>query len=97
MARIVYVKSRYGAQITDPNERYVFYTYNHYNDFTEYLNYFGGWGQIFGNVTGGGALNDKKNPKPTSYPEVYRDGLAEERIIAAIFIPFIISEKDYIF
>lgn len=94
-ARFVYVKSRYSTKITDPNERYVFYTYNHYNDFTEYLNYYGGWGQIFGNETGGGEYNDKYNPKPTPYPEVYREGLLEDGIVAAIFIPFILTDKEH--
>lgn len=36
------------SHIEDPDERYVFYTYNHYSDFQEYLNYWGGWGQMFG-------------------------------------------------
>ena len=69
-ARIVY--SRYdanGNHIIDPNEKYVFYTYNHYNDFQEYLNYFGGWGEIFGNITGGGKISDKYNCNPTPYVE----------------------------
>ena len=50
-----------------------------------------------GNITGGGAYNDNNNPKPTPYPEVLRDGIVEERIVAAIFIPFVINEKEYIF
>ena len=76
-ARIVY--SRYyrdgnydGDHIDDLEERYVFYTYNHYNDFQEYLNYQGGWGQIFGNITGGGAISSKSDYNPTPYVEVYR-------------------------
>ena len=35
------------------DDRYVFYTYNHYNDFEEYLNYDNGWGIRFGNESGG--------------------------------------------
>ena len=35
------------------DERYVFYTYNHYNDFQEYLNYEGGFGTRFGNEAAG--------------------------------------------
>ena len=69
-ARIVY--ARYdinGDSITDPNERYLFYTYNHYNDFQEYLNYYGGWGEIFGNITGGGTISSKHDYNPTSYVE----------------------------
>ncbi|MBQ8292521.1 MAG: hypothetical protein IJX78_01790 [Bacilli bacterium] len=70
-ARIVY--SRYdqnGNQIIDINEKYVFYTYNHYNDFQEYLNYVGGWGEMFGNVTGGGTLSSKKDYNPTPYVDI---------------------------
>ena len=69
-ARIVYArqdKNRNG--IYEANEVHVFYTDNHYNDFREYLNYYGGWGQIFGNVTGGGEHSSKTNYNPTPYPE----------------------------
>ena len=70
-ARIVYARyDRNGDRIIDPNERYVFYTYNHYNDFQEYLNYYGGWGDIFGNVTGGGSISSKYDYNPTPYIEV---------------------------
>lgn len=68
-ARIVYAETEYGVALT-PTERYVFYTYNHYNDFQEYLNYQGGWGQIFGNVTGGGQISSKYHYNPTPYVEV---------------------------
>lgn len=67
-ARIVY--TRYDANknsIIDINEKYLFYTYNHYNDFQEYLNYEGGWGEMFGNITGGGKLSSKTNYNPTPY------------------------------
>ncbi len=74
-ARIVY--ARYDAnrnEITDPGERYLFYTYNHYNDFMEYLNYEGGWGEIFGNITGGGQISSKTNCNPTPYvPTEFKD------------------------
>ncbi len=70
-ARIVYARfERNGDKVTDPNEKYVFYTYNHYNDFQEYLNYYGGWGEMFGNVTGGGELSSKTNCSPTPYVAV---------------------------
>lgn len=49
-ARFVYVSD---TSIKNINERYVFYTYNHYNDFQEYLNYHNGWGVRFGNQTAG--------------------------------------------
>ena len=67
-ARIVYTyKDKNGDKIIDINEKYLFYTYNHYNDFREYLNYYGGWGEMFGNVTGGGTLSSKYNYNPTPY------------------------------
>lgn len=75
--RIVY--SRYyadGTPITDLNDRYVFYTYNHYNDFQEYLNYEGGWGEMFGNITGGGPISDyDPNFPPTPYVPSVRQSL----------------------
>ena len=67
-ARIVYTrydKNRNG--IFENDEVYVFYTHNHYNDFREYLNYYGGWGEMFGNVTGGGQYSSKTNCNPTPY------------------------------
>ncbi len=67
-ARIVYARfDRNGNKIIDPDEKYVFYTYNHYNDFREYLNYYGGWGDMFGNITGGGTLSSKWDYNPTDY------------------------------
>ena len=74
-ARIVY--SSYYADTrmpVDPEDRYVFYTYNHYNDFQEYLNYENGWGTMFGNITGGGVISSK-NPSecnPTPYVPTIR-------------------------
>ena len=40
------------THIEDISERHVFYTYNHYDDFQEYLNYEGGWGTMFGSAWG---------------------------------------------
>ena len=48
-ARIVFTyKYSNNSYIDNPDERHVFYTYNHYSDYQEYLNYWGGWGQMFG-------------------------------------------------
>ena len=70
-ARIVYARfDRNGNTIIEPDEKYVFYTYNHYNDFQEYLNYYGGWGEMFGNITGGGAISSKYDYNPTPYVPV---------------------------
>ena len=62
--------------ITDLDDRYVFYTYNHYNDFQEYLNYENGWGEIFGNYTAGNGPNEyvPSNP-PTEYIQTVRRNL----------------------
>lgn len=83
-ARIVYVRfDRYGDPVTDPDERYLFYTYNHYNDFQEYLNYQGGWGEKFGNITGGGTLSSKHDYNPTDYVPTARAGF-----LRAVILPF---------
>lgn len=54
----------------DFNTRHVFYTYNHYDDFQEYLNYDGGYGERFGNMTAGNDYNEETSIKPSPYPEV---------------------------
>ena len=74
-ARIVYARQDLnGNGIYENNEVYVFYTHNHYNDFREYLNYYGGWGSMFGNVTGGGEYSSDTNANPTPYVKTaYRD------------------------
>lgn len=67
-ARLVYGRQDLnGNGKFEENEVYVFYTFNHYNDFMEYLNYYGGWGEVFGNVTGGGEYSSKTNCNPTPY------------------------------
>ena len=67
-ARLVYTRTDKNHNgIYEIDEVYVFYTGNHYNDFREYLNYYGGWGEIFGNETGGGTLSSKSNYNPTPY------------------------------
>ncbi len=76
-ARIVYTRQDLNRNgIFEEDEVFLFYTANHYNDFREYLNYFGGWGEIFGNETGGGKLSDKNNCNPTPYvPTAYESFL----------------------
>ncbi len=71
-ARIVYGKTDLNRNgVYEYGEHHVFYTYNHYNDFQEYLNYYGGWGEMFGNVTGGGTQSSKYDYNPTPYVNVY--------------------------
>ncbi len=85
-ARIVYsYKDKNGDKIIDLDERYVFYTYNHYNDFQEYLNYEGGWGEIFGNVTGGGTLDNKTDKYTTPYVETARRGIKSTSSITVVY------------
>ena len=87
-ARIVYARfDRNGNAIIEPDEKYVFYTYNHYNDFREYLNYYGGWGEMFGNVTGGGVLSSKTNCNPTPYVPVVCGALTTRsaRILTVLY------------
>ena len=77
-ARLVYSRCDLnGNGVYEENEVYVFYTYNHYNDFVEYLNYYGGWGQVFGNTTGGGEYSSKTNCNPTPYPETAYSSFAQ--------------------
>jgi len=81
-ARIVY--SRYdesGKTITDISDKYLFYTYNHYNDFQEYLNYEGGWGEMFGNITGGGVLSSNYDYNPTPYIETILKEIRQDNSI----------------
>ena len=67
-ARLVYARmDKNGNGSFENDEVYVFYTGNHYNDFREYLNYFGGWGEMFGNETGGGTPSSKTDCNPTPY------------------------------
>ncbi|MBQ8287681.1 MAG: Ig-like domain-containing protein [Clostridia bacterium] len=84
-ARIVYARfDADGDKIVDPDEKYVFYTYNHYNDFQEYLNYFGGWGEMFGNITGGGTISSKYNYNPTPYVETVVAALHKRVQVTAV-------------
>ncbi len=95
-ARIVYTRfDKNGDHIIDVNERYVFYTYNHYNDFQEYLNYEGGWGEMFGNITGGGTISSKNDYNPTPYVEVIRDDFTRPHtqiISIAAILPYYYKE-----
>ena len=88
-ARIVYTYSDLnGNRIIDLDERYVFYTYNHYNDFQEYLNYYGGWGEMFGNITGGGTISSKYNYNPTPYVAVVHSSLkAKATVVVYYYVP----------
>lgn len=89
-ARIVY--TRYDANqnaILDPNEKFLFYTYNHYNDFCEYLNYEGGWGETFGNITGGGSISSKTDYNPTPYVVTVLQSFSERNAQCATVVTFV--------
>ncbi len=93
-ARIVYsCKDANGDRIIDLDERYVFYTYNHYNDFQEYLNYEGGWGEMFGNITGGGTISSKYDYNPTPYVEVYRDSISQNSAVVVVY--YYVPKNEY--
>ena len=93
-ARIVYsCQDRNGNRIIDLDERYVFYTYNHYNDFQEYLNYYGGWGEMFGNITGGGSISSKYDYNPTPYVQTHHAGITKESTVVIVY--YYVPKNEY--
>jgi hypothetical protein len=85
-ARIVYGKNDLDRDgVYEFGELHLFYTYNHYNDFQEYLNYYGGWGEMFGNVTGGGTLSSKYDYNPTPYVAVIREAFPNQVRISVVY------------
>lgn len=77
-ARLVYARQDVnGNGVYEEGEIFVFYTHNHYNDFRQYLNYYGGWGEMFGNVTGGGVFDSKTECNPTAYESVFYESLRQ--------------------
>lgn len=97
-ARIVYASyDKNGNSKLDINERYVFYTYNHYNDFQEYLNYYGGWGEMFGNITGGGSLSSKTDYAPTPYVATARADFSQKQIYMCVsfVLPYVTKENIF--
>ena len=90
-ARIVYTRMDLDRDgVIEVNETFLFYTYNHYNDFQEYLNYEGGWGQMFGNITGGGTLSSNTHYNPTPYPETAYAAFVETdsyTVVAMFWLP----------
>ena len=95
-ARIVYsCQDRNGNKIIDLDERYVFYTYNHYNDFQEYLNYYGGWGEMFGNVTGGGTISSKYDYNPTPYVQTHHAAISNDSAVV-IVVYYYVPKNEYV-
>jgi hypothetical protein len=94
-ARIVYTyKDTNGNGEISLDERYVFYTYNHYNDFQEYLNYEGGWGEMFGNITGGGQLSSNSNYNPTPYVHTTRAKIKSTS--TAFVVYFYVPKSEFV-
>lgn len=103
-ARIVYARfDKNGDLIIDDDEKFVFYTYNHYNDFREYLNYEGGWGEMFGNITGGGTISSKYDYNPTPYVAIVKrklwngDSTVKEREASVVEYAFFYLDKKYLY
>lgn len=93
-ARIVYGKSDLnGNGSYELGELHVFYTYNHYNDFQEYLNYAGGWGEKFGNITGGGTISSKTDYNPTEYVEVSYTSLPAASSADPLFCAYVYYDE----
>ena len=93
-ARIVYTRMDLDRDgVIEVNETFLFYTYNHYNDFQEYLNYEGGWGEMFGNITGGGTISSKYDYNPTDYvPTAYAAFVTEE--VAYEVVVFCLPKRE---
>ena len=70
--RFVYSYSNKDNSKFKLEDRHVFYTYNHYNDFQEYLNYEGGFTARFGNETAGNEYNEINASKKPTPPHEYK-------------------------
>ena len=96
-ARIVYGKNDLDKDgVYEIGEFHVFYTYNHYNDFQEYLNYEGGWGEMFGNITGGGTISSKYDYNPTDYVEISYEPLPSVSPLAVSCFDYYFDDKKWI-
>ncbi len=93
--RIVYGRNDLNRNgIYEAGELHLFYTYNHYEDFQEYLNYYQGWGEIFGYDS-----RSIGSTKPSPYIAVAYYGMADYcagNIAAVIVIPWLADNKRYV-
>ncbi len=95
-ARIVYGKEDLNHNgVYEIGEFHVFYTYNHYNDFQEYLNYEGGWGEKFGNITGGGTISSRYDYNPTDYVDVVLAPLTNDSARSVLRIDYYCDDRRY--
>ena len=77
----------------EAGELHLFYTYNHYDDFQEYLNYYQGWGDIFGFES-----REAGSTKPSPYIPVAYYGMADYtygEVAAVILVPWLVDDKKY--
>ncbi|MBQ8394539.1 MAG: hypothetical protein IJX49_03095, partial [Clostridia bacterium] len=97
-ARIVYGKTDLNKNgVYEIGELHVFYTYNHYNDFQEYLNYAGGWGEMFGNITGGGTISSTSDYNPTEYVNVSYEPITSTESIDTLTCEYVYrDERKYL-
>jgi hypothetical protein len=90
--RIVYGRRDLNRNgVYEEGELHVFYTYNHYDDFQEYLNYEGGWGERFGYATNGSSSS--KGPSP--YVSVAYANLCA-RSVTVIDIYYYVPRKEWL-
>ena len=90
--RIVYGRNDLNRNgVYEQGELHVFYTYNHYDDFQEYLNYEGGWGEIFGFETNGSS--SAKGPSP--YVPIAYASLSA-RSVSAIEVYYYVPTKEWL-
>ena len=69
--RFCYTFESTNGLLDEGDMKHVFYTWSHYNDFEEYLNYKGGYGPKFGNLVSGNEYNSKNPENPVSQPSEY--------------------------
>ncbi|MCB9499208.1 MAG: hypothetical protein H6689_01530 [Erysipelotrichaceae bacterium] len=60
--------------------RRCYYTFNHYNDWHEYLNYEDGWGEVFGNMTRGNAYGKNSPHSEEMFAPIPTDSSMDEII-----------------
>lgn len=71
-------KASHASEISNENYKNVYYnrvyyTFNHYNDWHEFLNYEDGWGQAFGNIIRGNSYNEMDKVTDKNYAPIPND------------------------
>ena len=73
----------------ESGELHLFYTYNHYEDFQEYLNYYNGWGDIFGWDS-----REAGSSKPSPYKKTAYYGMADYTYGGQIALSIVVFYED---